>query len=155
MKDAVKRHLVILTAAQCTSTAASDAYAHHSDPYFYDQCKSITIEGRVESVQWKDPHSLIVLGPDDGAASKGSASFALDVILTCSHVSKALHLSRQCRSLPASASVPTRSFLSWETEGWARSTKPTTLGWAATSRSRSRRSRSTSASSARDVPSQR
>ena len=68
MEDAVKRPVVILAAALCTGAAASDAYAHHSHPYFYDQCKSITIEGRVESVQWKDPHSLIVLRPDDGAA---------------------------------------------------------------------------------------
>ena len=64
----MKQHLVILAAALCIGTAASDAYAHHSHPYFYDQCKSVTIEGRVDSVQWKDPHSLIVLRPDDGAA---------------------------------------------------------------------------------------
>jgi hypothetical protein len=64
---AVKRHVVILAAALSTGTA-SDASAHHSHPYFYDQCKSITIEGRVDSVQWKDPHTLIVLRPDDGAA---------------------------------------------------------------------------------------
>ena len=42
--------------------------AHHSHPYFYDQCKTITIEGRVESVEFKDPHSIIVLRLDDGTA---------------------------------------------------------------------------------------
>jgi len=47
-------------------TAASAAYAYHSHPYFYDQCKSITIEGRVDSVQWKDPHTWIVLRLDNG-----------------------------------------------------------------------------------------
>ena len=50
------------------ATLASSAYAHHSHPYFYDQCKSIAIEGRVESVQWKDPHTLIVVKLDDGSA---------------------------------------------------------------------------------------
>jgi hypothetical protein len=45
---------------------ASSAYAHHSHPYFYDECKPVTIEGRVERVEFKDPHSLIFLKLDDG-----------------------------------------------------------------------------------------
>jgi hypothetical protein len=45
---------------------ASSAYAHHS--HFYDQCKSITIEGRVERVELKNPHNLITLRLDDGTA---------------------------------------------------------------------------------------
>jgi hypothetical protein len=65
----MKRRAVIrLATAFCMSTAASVVYAHHSHPYFYDQCRSITIEGRVESVQWKDPHTLIVLRLGDGLA---------------------------------------------------------------------------------------
>jgi hypothetical protein len=47
---------------------ASSAYAHHSHPYFYDECKPVTIEGRVERVEFKDPHTLIFLRLDDGAA---------------------------------------------------------------------------------------
>ena len=58
--------LVGLTAAVCLCTAASSAYAHHSHPYFYDECKSITIEGRVERVEFKDPHTWIVVRLDDG-----------------------------------------------------------------------------------------
>ena len=50
------------------TTLASSAYAHHSHPYFYDECKPITIEGRVERVEFKDPHSLIFLKLDDGTA---------------------------------------------------------------------------------------
>jgi uncharacterized glyoxalase superfamily protein PhnB len=42
----------------------SFAYAHHS--HFYDECKSTTIEGRVERVEFKNPHNLIVLRLDDG-----------------------------------------------------------------------------------------
>jgi hypothetical protein len=45
---------------------ASSAHAHHS--HFYDQCKSITIEGRVERVEFKNPHNLIMLRLDDGTA---------------------------------------------------------------------------------------
>ena len=59
--------LIGLTTAACLCTAAS-AYAHHSHPYFYDECKSITIEGRVESVEFKDPHTRIALRMDDGTA---------------------------------------------------------------------------------------
>jgi hypothetical protein len=58
-----------LTAAfLCAATLAPSAYAHHSHPYFYDECKSVTIEGRVEKVEFKDPHTSIVLRLDDGAA---------------------------------------------------------------------------------------
>ena len=60
--------LVGLTAAVCLCTAASSASAHHSHPYFYDECNSITIEGRIERVEFKDPHTGIVLRLDDGAA---------------------------------------------------------------------------------------
>ena len=62
----MKRSLGILSAAIYIAAAASPALAHHSHPYFYDQCKSVTIEGRVESVQWKDPHTVMVVRLDDG-----------------------------------------------------------------------------------------
>jgi hypothetical protein len=62
----MKRTLMIhLATAICICTASS-AYAHHSHPLFYDQCKKLTLEGRVESAQWKNPHVLIVLKMDDG-----------------------------------------------------------------------------------------
>lgn len=60
------RHPVILAAAVFAVMAASAASAHHSHPYIYDWCKSITIEGRVDSVNWKDPHTLIVVRLDNG-----------------------------------------------------------------------------------------
>jgi hypothetical protein len=64
----MKRSLGILSAAIYLATAASPALAHHSHPYFYDWCKSVAIEGRVESVQWKDPHTVMVVRLDDGTA---------------------------------------------------------------------------------------
>lgn len=65
----MKRNVLIgLTTALCFCTAASTAYAHHSHPYNYDECKSVTIEGRVERVEYKDPHTLLVLRLDDGTA---------------------------------------------------------------------------------------
>ena len=62
----MKRSFGILSAAIYIATAASPAVAHHSHPFFYDWCKSVTIEGRVDSVQWKDPHTIIVVRLDDG-----------------------------------------------------------------------------------------
>ncbi|HUK34148.1 MAG TPA: DUF6152 family protein [Vicinamibacterales bacterium] len=44
------------------------AAAHHSHPAFYDACKSLTIEGKIDSVQWKNPHVLIDLTTADGRA---------------------------------------------------------------------------------------
>ena len=62
----MRRNLAILAVTIYTATATSSAYAHHSHPYFYDQCKSITIEGQVERVEFKDPHTLIFVRLDDG-----------------------------------------------------------------------------------------
>ena len=63
------RHtLVTLAVVLYLATLAPSAYAHHSHPFFYDECKSVTIEGRVERVEFKDPHTGIVLRLDDGAA---------------------------------------------------------------------------------------
>lgn len=47
---------------------ALPARAHHSHPYFYDNCRSVTVEGRIDRIEFKDPHSLIFLTLDDGAA---------------------------------------------------------------------------------------
>ena len=62
----MRRHLVILAATIALATAASSAYAHHSHPFFYDSCRAMTIEGRVERVEFKDPHSVIFLRLDNG-----------------------------------------------------------------------------------------
>jgi hypothetical protein len=64
----MRHRLVTLAVVLYLATPASSAYAHHSHPYFYDECKSVTIEGRVERVEFKDPHTGIVLRLDDGAA---------------------------------------------------------------------------------------
>ena len=52
--------------ALCICAATSSARAHHSHARFYDACKPVTIEGQVDSVQWKDPHILLDLKLDDG-----------------------------------------------------------------------------------------
>jgi hypothetical protein len=63
------RHTLVMRAVILyVATMASTAYAHHSHPYFYDECKSTTIEGRVERVEFKNPHTMIVLRLDDGTA---------------------------------------------------------------------------------------
>ena len=60
------RHELTLAMILVVGTLPSTAYAHHSHPYFYDQCKSLTVEGRVERVEFKDPHTWIFLRTDDG-----------------------------------------------------------------------------------------
>jgi Family of unknown function (DUF6152) len=62
----MKRNVLMRLAAAISICTASAAHAHHSHPLFYDQCKQVTIEGRVESAQWKNPHVLIVVRMDDG-----------------------------------------------------------------------------------------
>jgi hypothetical protein len=63
----MKRRFGTLAAALYLATASS-AIAHHSHPLTYDWCRSITVEGRVESVEYKNPHSIIVVRQDDGTA---------------------------------------------------------------------------------------
>jgi hypothetical protein len=55
-----------LAAAIYIVTAAASTYAHHSHPLTYDWCQALTIEGRVERVEFKDPHTLISLRLDNG-----------------------------------------------------------------------------------------
>ena len=55
----------MLLAVILDAALGAAAYAHHS--HFYDECKSIAIEGRVERVEFKNPHNVIILGLDDGA----------------------------------------------------------------------------------------
>jgi len=62
----MKRGVAILASVFCLAMTASSALAHHSHVYFYDQCKSVTIEGRVDSVQFTDPHAKVVIRLDDG-----------------------------------------------------------------------------------------
>jgi hypothetical protein len=63
----MKRGFGALAAAVCLATA-STAFAHHSHPLTYDWCTSVTVEGRVERVEYKNPHSIIVVRQDDGTA---------------------------------------------------------------------------------------
>ena len=64
----MRRPLVAPAVILFLAAVASSAHAHHSHPYFYDECTSVTIEGRLERVEFKDPHTLIFLRLDDGAA---------------------------------------------------------------------------------------
>jgi hypothetical protein len=56
-----------LAAALYVATASA-ALAHHSHPLTYDWCKSTTVDGRVERVEYKNPHSILVVRQDDGTA---------------------------------------------------------------------------------------
>ena len=62
----MKRGLGILAAALYLALTASSALAHHNHQAFYDLCKSVTIEGRVDSVQFTDPHATFVIRLDEG-----------------------------------------------------------------------------------------
>ena len=55
--------MAVLTVVIAASVRAS---AHHSHPVFYDPCTTVTIDGEIESVQWKNPHVLIDLIANDG-----------------------------------------------------------------------------------------
>jgi hypothetical protein len=61
----MKRHLG-MPAGILYLAWASTVGAHHG--HFYDECKSVTIEGHVEQVEWKNPHNLFTLRLDDGTA---------------------------------------------------------------------------------------
>jgi hypothetical protein len=63
------RHAAIpLAAALWACAVASSVQAHHAYGLFFDLCTSVTLEGRVDAVQWKDPHVFVELTLDDGTA---------------------------------------------------------------------------------------
>lgn len=64
----MRRRLVILAGILYAAMLAPSVDAHHSHPYFYDECQSVTLEGRVERVEFKDPHTRVVLRLNDGTA---------------------------------------------------------------------------------------
>ena len=66
-----RRVAVLLAALLCVGAAASSAHAHHSHGMFYDPCTSVTINGTIEGIQWKNPHILIDVKANDGAAFRG------------------------------------------------------------------------------------
>ena len=57
-----------ITALAIVVAGSRPAGAHHSHPIFYDSCTTLTIEGAVESVQWKNPHVLLDVTTTDGKA---------------------------------------------------------------------------------------
>jgi hypothetical protein len=65
----MKRIAIIFVAAAVGAGAAvTPVRAHHAYGLFYDLCRSVTIEGRLEAVHWNDPHVTIDLRLDDGTA---------------------------------------------------------------------------------------
>jgi len=63
----MKRRMLLPAGMLLMAAFAPVAHAHHSHPNFYDECKPVTMEGVIESVEFKDPHTLIRLRLDDGA----------------------------------------------------------------------------------------
>jgi hypothetical protein len=64
----MKAALLGIVALAVVAAGTVRVKAHHSHPGFYDQCTSLTIEGAIDSVQWKNPHVLIDLTTTDGKA---------------------------------------------------------------------------------------
>jgi len=58
--------LIPVMAALAMSAAEHRAYAHHSWGGFYDMCARVTVEGAIDTIEWKDPHTWITLKADDG-----------------------------------------------------------------------------------------
>ena len=50
------------------SPCSADVLRVRASQPLLDQCKSITIEGRVDRIEFKNPHNLITLRLDDGTA---------------------------------------------------------------------------------------
>src|SRR6187200_1824595 len=63
----MKRHVLIrLASAIAVCAVAPSAHAHHSYGMFFDLCTSVTIEGQVVSVAWRNPHVVIDLTTSEG-----------------------------------------------------------------------------------------
>jgi hypothetical protein len=58
--------LIPAMAALGLCAAESRVQAHHSWGAFYDMCSRVTVEGAIDTIEWKDPHPWIFLKTDDG-----------------------------------------------------------------------------------------
>src|SRR3954465_12031450 len=75
-----RREMFLAALGMCM--AASSAHAHHSYGTFYDLCTSVTIAGRIDTVQWKTPHILIDLRTDEGTAYRAEWTGPLNLAST-------------------------------------------------------------------------
>ena len=58
--------LIPVLAALGMCAAQTTALAHHSWGAFYDMCARVTIEGAIDTIEWKDPHTWIAVKANDG-----------------------------------------------------------------------------------------
>ena len=68
--------LIPMMAVLGMCAARTTAYAHHSWGGFYEMCTRVTIEGAVETIEWKDPHTWITVKADDGTIYRTELSSA-------------------------------------------------------------------------------
>jgi hypothetical protein len=57
--------LIPVTAVLGICAAQTTALAHHSWPAFYDLCTRVTVDGAIDTIEWKDPHPWITVKADD------------------------------------------------------------------------------------------
>ncbi len=65
---------VIAALGMCAAQTTADA--HHSWGGFYEMCARVTIEGAVETIEWKDPHTWITVKADDGTIYRAELTSA-------------------------------------------------------------------------------
>jgi Family of unknown function (DUF6152) len=64
----MKRTASLILVVAVSIFTASSALARHNHKWFCDWCKMVTIEGRIESVEWKNPHIHVVVEMNDGTS---------------------------------------------------------------------------------------
>jgi hypothetical protein len=62
----MRRAVLVAAVLTVVISASVPMNAHHSHPAFYDACQSVTIEGTIDSVQWKNPHVLLDVTASNG-----------------------------------------------------------------------------------------
>ena len=68
--------LIPVIAALGMCAAQTTAFAHHSYPAFFDMCARVTVEGVVDTIEWKDPHTWITMKTDDGTIYRSELTSA-------------------------------------------------------------------------------
>ena len=56
--------------------AQTTALAHHSYGAFYDMCARVTVEGVIDTIEWKEPHTWIAMKADDGTIYRNELTSA-------------------------------------------------------------------------------
>jgi len=61
MEDSRMRHAIGAAVLAVVIASGTPAIAHHSNPLYFDMSRAITLDGKIQRLEWINPHILLYL----------------------------------------------------------------------------------------------